>query len=173
MAHWRTIAPPADQAKVMWIVLRHEIDYRQAARLGDAIVARTWVGGATRLKFERHTEILRAADRTLLAKALTIWCPIDVRTGRPTAVSPELRAIFSVESRAPGLEPPLRPVRVFVLHLAIFTQLADGRGSERSAKRRTEPRPSGSGFDGGITVASGIGKGETMRKAPWNHRGRF
>jgi len=95
VAHWKTIAPPVDQAKLLWVVLRHEIDYRQAARPGEALVARTWVGGATQLKFERHTEIVRAGDRALLAKALTIWCPIDARTGRPTPVSAEVRAIFS------------------------------------------------------------------------------
>ena len=97
IAHWKTIAPPVDQAKLLWVVLRHEIDYRQAARLGDTIVARTWVGGATQLKFERHTEILRAGDRVLLARALTVWCPIDAQSGRPTLVSPEVRAIFSTD----------------------------------------------------------------------------
>jgi len=97
VAHWRTVAPAADQAKLLWIVVRHEIDYKQPAYLGDAIVARTWVGTATRIKFERHTELLRAADGGLLAKARTLWCPIDVRTGKPTAVSPELRACFSVD----------------------------------------------------------------------------
>lgn len=96
VAHWRTIAPPEAQSALTWIILRHEIDYRHAAYLGDPILLRTWVGGATRLKFERHTEILRAADRTLLAKALTLWCPIDTRTGRPTPVSPEVRALFSL-----------------------------------------------------------------------------
>jgi acyl-CoA thioester hydrolase len=101
VAHWRAIAPPADQARLLWIVLRHEIDYRQAARLDDAILLRTWVGGATRLKFERHTEVLRASDRGLLAKALTIWCPIDAQTGRPTNVSPEVRAIFSLATYRP------------------------------------------------------------------------
>jgi len=95
VTHWRTLAPADDQAKVYWVVLRHEIDYRQAARLGDEVIARTWVGGASRLKFERHTEILRAGDAVLLAKAVTLWCPIDAGTGRPSAVSPAVRAIFS------------------------------------------------------------------------------
>jgi acyl-CoA thioester hydrolase len=97
VAHWRAIAPPAAQADLLWIILRHEIDYRHAARLGDSILLRTWVGAASRLKFERHTEILRASDHGLLAKALTIWCPVDSHSLRPTAVSPELRAIFSLD----------------------------------------------------------------------------
>ena len=66
------------------------------ARLGDAILARTWVGEATRLKFERHTELRRASDGCLLAKARTVWCPIDAVTGKPTSVSAEVRAGFSV-----------------------------------------------------------------------------
>ncbi len=97
VAHWTTTAPAADQEKLLWIVLRHEIDYKLPARPGDRIIARTWVGSATRLRFERHTEILRAGDRTLLAKAVTVWCPVDAQTLRPTAVSAALRASFSVD----------------------------------------------------------------------------
>ena len=100
VAHWTSAAPAAEQARLFWIVLRHEIDYRQAAHLGDEIVARTWVGTATRLRFERHTEILRAQDGCLLARALTIWCPIDAATRKPTPVTAELRSRFSVQASA-------------------------------------------------------------------------
>jgi acyl-CoA thioester hydrolase len=96
IAHWRAVASAADQEKLLWIVVRHEIDYKQPARLGDVILAKTWVGAGTRIKFERHTEMLRASNGVLLAKARTIWCPIDVVTGKLTSVSPEVRARFSV-----------------------------------------------------------------------------
>jgi acyl-CoA thioester hydrolase len=102
VAHWTAAAPPADQAKLLWVVVRHEIDYKQAAFLGDGIVARTWVGSASRIRFERFTELLRARDRAVLAKARTLWCPIDSRTGRPANVSPEVRACFSVEAAPDG-----------------------------------------------------------------------
>ncbi len=98
VAHWRARAPAADQAKLFWVVVRHEIDYKQAAYLGDEIVARTWVGAASRIKFERHTEVLRASDGRLLARARTLWCPIDAQTGKPASVSPEVRASFSVDA---------------------------------------------------------------------------
>jgi len=97
IAHWRAVASAADQEKLRWIVVRHEIDYKQAARLGDAILARTWVGAATRIKFERHTELRRASDGCLLAKARTVWCPIDAATGKLASVSADVRAAFSVE----------------------------------------------------------------------------
>jgi acyl-CoA thioester hydrolase len=98
VAHWTAVAPAADQAKIKWLVLRHEIDYLQPAFLGDGIIARTWVGSASRVRFERFTELLRAGDRTLLAKARTMWCPIDAQRHRPVAVSAEVRARFSVGS---------------------------------------------------------------------------
>jgi acyl-CoA thioester hydrolase len=97
VAHWQARAAAGDQERLRWIVVRHEIDYKQAARIGDEIQARTWVGLATRATFERFTELRRAADGALLAKARTVWCPIDVGTRRPVAVSASVRERFSVE----------------------------------------------------------------------------
>jgi acyl-CoA thioester hydrolase len=94
-AHWRTLAPQEDQATLVWVVMRHEIDYKHPAGPGDEIALRTWVGEAEGLRFERHTEVLRRADGKLLARARTVWCPIDARTGRPRRVSPEVRGLFS------------------------------------------------------------------------------
>ena len=98
-AHWRAIAPPADQETLLWVVVRHEIDYLKAAFLKDEIVARTWVGVASRFRFERHTELLRASDRCLLARARTLWCPIHPETGRPADVRPEIRSLFSTADK--------------------------------------------------------------------------
>ena len=96
-AHWMATAPLEDQRNLRWVVVRHEIDYKQAAYLGDGIIARTWVGSASRIRFERHTELLRSSDRILLAKARTVWCPLNAETGKPVSVSETVRAAFSVE----------------------------------------------------------------------------
>jgi acyl-CoA thioester hydrolase len=95
-AHWKSLASADAQAAIGWVVLRHEIDYRSPASLGDEILVRTWVGKASRLKFERFTEIHRKIDKQLLAQARTLWVPVDVRTGKPMRVSAELRAQFSI-----------------------------------------------------------------------------
>ena len=94
-AHWRAIASRDAQATMGWIVLRHEIDYKAPAMLGDEIVLRTWVGTATRLTFERFTEIRRKSDGQLLSQTRTLWCPTNAQTGRPMRVSTELRTQFS------------------------------------------------------------------------------
>lgn len=96
IAHWQLIATPEQQQEMVWMVLRHEIDYKSAAKLNDEIILRTWIGVAEGLRFDRHTEILSMA-RKPLAIARTVWCPVDPVTQRPKKVSIEVRKMFSVE----------------------------------------------------------------------------
>ena len=96
VAHWRSLASAEEQDRVSWVVLRHEIDYKTPAGPGDKVELTTWVGKASRLTFERFTEIRRQSDGQLLSKARTLWCPVDPKSGRPVRVSPEVRAQFSV-----------------------------------------------------------------------------
>ena len=95
-AHWQAIASREAQEGIGWVVLRHEIDYKAPAGLCDNVVLRTWVGKATRLTFERFTEIRRSSDGQLLSTARTLWCPINAQTGRPVRVPAEVREQFSI-----------------------------------------------------------------------------
>jgi len=103
VAHWNAAASEDARASLAWVVVRHEIDYKRSALLEDAVTARTWVGEARKRAFERHTELVRSTDGKLLARARTIWCPIDRRTGKVTDVDDEVRARFSVPA-ADGVE---------------------------------------------------------------------
>lgn len=94
-AHWNAEAPESARDAIGWVVLRHEIDYKTPVSLGDEIVLRTWVGQATRITFERFTEIRRKPDGTLLAQARTVWVPINPANGKPVRVPPEVRDRFS------------------------------------------------------------------------------
>ena len=94
-AHWFSAAPPEDQAGLIWMVVRHEIDYLSPAGPDEELVLRTWIGASAGLRFDRHTEILRAGDRKVLAKARTVWVPIDPASGRPKRVSDRVRRMFS------------------------------------------------------------------------------
>jgi len=95
-AHWRAVATADSRENIGWVVLRHEIDYKTPACLGDEIVLRTWVGKSTRLTFERFTEIRRSGDDQLLSNARTLWCPINAQTARPVRVPAEVREQFSI-----------------------------------------------------------------------------
>ena len=98
-AHWAALAPEGARDEVAWVALRHEIDYLKPALLDDEIAITTWVGVAEGLSFERFTEMRRRSDAVLLARARTLWCPVDARTGKPRRVSAEVRARCSVPAQ--------------------------------------------------------------------------
>lgn len=95
-AHWLAATTEEEQSRWLWVVARHEIDYKHPAYERDGVVARTWIGGADQMRFERHTQLLRSSDRKLLARVRTLWVPVDPATGRPTQVTEALRERFSV-----------------------------------------------------------------------------
>jgi len=92
VAHWFHATTEQQQAKVVWVVLRHEVDYKRQSFEAEEITATTWVGEWTAVTCERFTEIHRGAD--LLVKARTIWCMLDRQTSKPTRISPDLREQF-------------------------------------------------------------------------------
>lgn len=97
VAHWNQAASEQEQRSLLWVIKRHEIDYIRPAYAGDGVIARTWVGKASRRSFERHTEIRRHSDGKLLAKALTFWCPVDAHSKLPIDVGAEIYSRFSTE----------------------------------------------------------------------------
>jgi acyl-CoA thioester hydrolase len=100
-AHWNASATEAEKAAIGWVVVRHEIDYMNPARLGDDIVAKTWVGVAEKSLFERHAEFVRTRDQKVLARARSLWCPIDLKTLRPMRVGADIYRRFSVPGNNP------------------------------------------------------------------------
>lgn len=92
VAHWFHATGAEQQAKVVWVVLRHEVDYKRQAFENEEINATTWVGEWTAVTCERFTEIRRGAD--LLVRSRTIWCMLDRQTSKPTRISAELKELF-------------------------------------------------------------------------------
>ncbi|HQX57331.1 MAG TPA: thioesterase family protein [Pyrinomonadaceae bacterium] len=88
VAHWRDATSAEIQEQFFWVVVRHEIDYKKEALIGDAIVATTWVGEWTGETCERFTEIRRGND--LLVAGRTVWCMCSRETSRPTRISKDL-----------------------------------------------------------------------------------
>ena len=78
----------------VFVIRRHEIDYLRPAMEGDLLEVKTWVGEVRSASCERMTEILRASDGVMLVKAVTVWAFIDTQSGRPTRITPEVRAHF-------------------------------------------------------------------------------
>jgi acyl-CoA thioester hydrolase len=89
VAHWNSIVPIELSQESFWVVLRHEIDYKAAALLGDELILKTYLGKLDVLKWERFTEVYRPKDDKLLAKARTLWSGLDAKTLRPKRIGNE------------------------------------------------------------------------------------
>ena len=93
-AHWVRLAPPDVLSKYNWVVLRHEIDYRNAALLNDHLVAKTWVEHYEGVKSTRIVKIYRPRDSKLLVEAKTLWCLLHASNNRPARVGDDIRTLF-------------------------------------------------------------------------------
>lgn len=96
-SHWDSIAPLNFKASYSWVVLRHEIDYKNPAVLGDSIQAETWVTTCEGVRSERHVELRNSATGILLAKAKTIWCLLDAQSMKPKRIEQEISKLFFPE----------------------------------------------------------------------------
>ena len=97
MAFWEAIVPATHYPPILWVILRHEVDYKAPSFLGESIVAQSWWGAASRVRFERHTEFFRTSDRKLLAKVRSLFCPMDSLTQRPIVLPEELRSALGLQ----------------------------------------------------------------------------
>ena len=98
-AHWMALATPEEQETLIWVVTRHEIDYRGNVRAGETVTAETWVPEPPRgARFNRHVRFL-GPDGKVRVEAVTTWALIDRESGRLLRVPAELGARF-VEATA-------------------------------------------------------------------------
>lgn len=94
--HWYSRASREQIEKLLWVVTKHEIEYKRPAYYPDIIVARTWVGKATGRYFERFTDFHNKETGKLISKVKSLWVPVDVKTQRRTSVDSEVYEQFSV-----------------------------------------------------------------------------
>jgi acyl-CoA thioester hydrolase len=93
-AHWFSVAGQAHQDALIWVVVRHEIDYLRALGPGGSVTAHTWVSDkAQGAKFDRYMAFV-GDDGTVHVRSRTIWALLDRASGRPMRVTADLVAPF-------------------------------------------------------------------------------
>ena len=96
-AHWRARAGADAVAAYVWVVMRHEVDYRAPLTLGDAVEVATWVDDAPRGPvWARFVEVRKAGAEKPAVQIKSNWCLLDAATRRLKRVPPELAARFFV-----------------------------------------------------------------------------
>jgi len=94
VAHWERDARPEHRDRYIWVVTRHEIDYRGNIKAGETAMAETIIPeGPTGARFDRCTTFRDARGRTLV-DARTTWALIDRASGRLVRVPADVAAPF-------------------------------------------------------------------------------
>ena len=98
VAHWHSIAPEEHRDAYIWVVSRHEIDYRGNIKAGEVAHGRTRVSGNPRgARFDREVQFVDDAGKVLVS-ALTRWAMLDRETLRPARITAEISAPFTTSS---------------------------------------------------------------------------
>jgi len=94
VAHWHAIAAPEHHDAYIWVITRHEIDYRGSVLEGETVTAETWVDEPPKgARFNRYMKFT-GADGKVRVEAKTTWAILDRATGRLVRVPPEVAAPF-------------------------------------------------------------------------------
>ena len=94
VAHWHAIAAPEHDEAYIWVITRHEIDYRASVLEGETVTAETWVQEPPKgARFNRYMKFT-GADGKVRVEAKTTWAILDRATGRLVRVPPEVAAPF-------------------------------------------------------------------------------
>lgn len=99
--HWSVVATLDMKQKYIWVVLRHEIDYRDPILPGGTALARTWLGPASGPRFDRFVDIRKPGAVRAAASVHSTWCMLDVATRRPRRVGAEIFDAFAVPAGGP------------------------------------------------------------------------
>lgn len=90
-AHWRARAGAESVAQYVWVVMRHEVDYRAQLTLGDVVEVRTWVDDTPRgATWARFVEIYKVGADKPSAQIRSNWALLDAATRRVKRVPQEI-----------------------------------------------------------------------------------
>ena len=92
--HWDAAAPQSHKDAYVWVVVRHEIDYRGNIAQGESVDAVTFLPeGPTGARFDRRVDFTNAAGK-IIVSAKTTWALIDRASGRLMRVPKDVAAPF-------------------------------------------------------------------------------
>jgi acyl-CoA thioester hydrolase len=95
-AHWHSVADEQLKQKYLWVVLRHEIDYKHPAFLNDVIRASTWVGDYNGARFDRFVKLVIEESGKVIAEAKTTWCMLDAKSKKPIRIQNDVLTVLGV-----------------------------------------------------------------------------
>lgn len=94
VTHWAAVALQEWQEAYVWVVTRHEIDYRGNIREGESVTARTFIPDSpSGARFDRCVEF-EDKNGKVIVRSRTTWAMIAQDSGRIMRVPPEIAERF-------------------------------------------------------------------------------
>ena len=93
--HWKSLVSNEIIKNYFWVLLEHEIKYLNPAFLNDKIRLKTYIEKTDGVKSSRIVEIYNKDTNKLLVTSKTIWCLINVKTGKPNRITEDIKKAFS------------------------------------------------------------------------------
>jgi len=89
---------PTQAIGATWVVRSHMIEYLRPAFAGQHLKVETWVVNMRRVRSLRRYRFVRREDEQVLVRGETDWVFVDMETGSPRAVPPEISGLFALYS---------------------------------------------------------------------------
>jgi acyl-CoA thioester hydrolase len=93
-AHWDGVASAELRERFVWVVVRHEIDYRGNVSAGEHVIGETWIPGEPQGATSVRRVDFRDAGGKVIVSAATTWAMLDRASGRLARVRREVIAPF-------------------------------------------------------------------------------
>ena len=92
--HWEALAPKLLKAKYLWVVLNHNITYKNQALNKDELVLNTHVIATSGASSIRKVEMQNKSTNKLVVVSETKWCLLDSTTKKPSRIPEEIYNLF-------------------------------------------------------------------------------
>ena len=93
--HWKSKATSTIQYTYFWVLMKHTIEYKNEAILGDVLKLVTYVKETTGVTSLRVVEIYDENTDKLIVSSETNWCFMNVQSKRPARIPQEVFGLFS------------------------------------------------------------------------------
>lgn len=93
--HWISKTDDALRDQYVWVVLNHNISYKNPSFLGEELEIQTWIESYSGVRSTRCYCILRVSDGKTIIEAKTKWALLDGSTRRPIIIPQEIANLFS------------------------------------------------------------------------------
>jgi len=92
--HWLQNATEDILDSFFWVLVSHQIDYKNQSFLGDQIVIKTYISKSEGVSSIRHVEFINTSNHKIIVSSITKWCLLSRHSKKPTRITPALASLF-------------------------------------------------------------------------------